>query len=83
MRLCVCVFCARCDAQRIMAHETKQNKTEVCVLRCEQNKNNDKIRHKRITFRVRKENVYVDDGSSRCALLVILSLPSCFLLHWT
>ena len=21
MRLCVCVFCARCDAQRIMAHE--------------------------------------------------------------
>jgi hypothetical protein len=21
MRLCVCVFCARCDAQRIMGHE--------------------------------------------------------------
>ena len=24
MRLCVCVFCARCDAQRIMAHENEK-----------------------------------------------------------
>jgi len=58
MRLCVCVFCARCDAQRIKAHETKQNKTEVCVLRCEQNKNNDKIRHKRIKLFALEKKTY-------------------------
>ena len=31
MRLCVCVFCARCDAQRIMAHEKlfKKSKPKV------------------------------------------------------